>query len=54
VASILQQQNLTSKGERVHEPLFYVSDDPAKFRSIGEGFLGSPICKVHQANSGFF
>jgi glutamate racemase len=51
VSVLLQQQRLTSHSSCSVEPRFFVSDDPAKFKAIGEEFLGSPIHHVVQASS---
>jgi glutamate racemase len=51
VASILQEKEELSKASFLPEYKFFVSDDPKKFRSIGEEFLGSSIQEVLQASA---
>ena len=46
----LTSHNLLSKEKAPAEPLFYVTDDPARFKELGPRFLGHPIAQVKQAN----
>lgn len=43
VANVLQQHRLQSTSLKAQTPLFYASDDPAKFALLGERFLGKPL-----------
>jgi glutamate racemase len=46
VASLLLQQGLSAKSKNLPDHAFYVSEDPKKFQSVGQEFLGFPIHRV--------
>jgi glutamate racemase len=46
VAGLIQQKNLGNTGRRLPEYLFYVSDVPYRFQTIGERFLGRTLPRI--------
>ena len=51
VADLIQEQHMGSSFRNPPAPIFFVSDDPSKFRAIGEDFLGSTLSDVFLASS---
>jgi glutamate racemase len=48
VKAIIEENGLTRKTGGKSEYMFYVSDEPALFRKIGEKFLGKPIERIER------
>lgn len=46
--SMLHEQNIQSKGSKNAVYEFYVSDNPVKFKKVGENFLSKPVAHVQK------